>query len=166
VSLSDLVIPENPDVAMLMAKGLNKVMLIGRLGKDAELKFTPAGLAVANFSMATTEEWFDKAANEKKERTEWHRILCFGKLAEICGKYLAKGSQVYVEGKLQTRSWEQDGITKYITEINIHDMQMLDSKPGGSQPDQGQQQQYRPAAQQPAPQQRTIDGGFSDDIPF
>jgi single-strand DNA-binding protein len=111
-----------------MARGLNKVMLIGHLGKDPEMRFTQGGMAVATFSLATSENWLDKATNEKKERTEWHRIVAFGKLGEICGEYLSKGKQVYIEGKLQTRSWEQDGVTKYTTEIVASDMQMLDSK--------------------------------------
>ncbi len=108
--------------------GLNKVMLIGRLGKDPEIRYTPNGLAIANFSIATSEEWFDKTANEKKERTEWHRIVVFGKLGELCGEYLAKGRQVYVEGRLQTRSWEKDGVTKYTTEIVAANIQFLGGK--------------------------------------
>ena len=111
-----------------MARGLNKVMLIGRLGKDPDMRFSQSGMAVASFTIATNEGWMDKATNEKKERTEWHRIVAFGKLGKICGEYLVKGKQVYIEGKLQTRSWEQDGVTKYTTEIVASDMQMLDSK--------------------------------------
>ncbi|MEA3428209.1 MAG: single-stranded DNA-binding protein, partial [Thermodesulfobacteriota bacterium] len=103
--------------------GLNKVMLIGRLGRDPELRYTPNGLAIANFSIATSEEWKDKNSGEKKERTEWHRIVVFGKLGELCGEYLAKGRQVYIEGRLQTRSWEKDGVTKYTTEIVASDIQ-------------------------------------------
>lgn len=143
-----------------MARGLNRVMLIGNLGKDPDLRFTQGGMAVCSFSLATAEEWTDKASNEKKEKTEWHRIVVFGKLAEICGKYLAKGKQVYVEGKLQTRSWEQDGITRYATEIVVSDMQMLG---GGQDRQQGQQSnsyQQQAQSQQPPP------GGFDDDIPF
>lgn len=111
-----------------MSRGLNKVVLIGRLGKDPELKYTQGGTAVANFTVATSETWTDKASGEKKEKTEWHRIVAWGKLGEICGEYLAKGAQVFIEGKLQTRSWEQDGVTRYVTEIVASDMQMLDSK--------------------------------------
>ncbi|MDA8402670.1 MAG: single-stranded DNA-binding protein [Desulfobacteraceae bacterium] len=160
-----------------MARGLNKVMLIGNLGKDPELRFTQAGLAVASFSIATGEEWTDKASNEKKEKTEWHRIVAFGKLGEICGKYLTKGKQIYVEGKLQTRSWEQDGVTKYTTEIVASDMHMLGTKgaDGASYsqeagyenrqqqaaPSQSPSQGQGPAAMQPPPP-----GGFDDDIPF
>ena len=108
--------------------GLNKVMLIGRLGRDPELRYTPSGLAIANFSIATSEEWKDKNSGEKKERTEWHRIVVFGKLGELCGEYLAKGRQAYIEGRLQTRSWEKDGVTKYTTEIVASDIQFLGAK--------------------------------------
>ena len=165
-----------------MARGLNKVMLIGRLGKDPDLRFTQGGMAVASFSMATSEEWMDKASNEKKERTEWHRIVAFGKLGEICGKYLTKGKQVYVEGRLQTRSWEQDGVTKYTTEIVASDMQMLDAKGAGADASSYTQesgyenrQQAAPSRQatpqqsfgDPPPMQPTPPpGGFDDDIPF
>ena len=165
-----------------MARGLNKVMLIGRLGKDPDLRFTQGGMAVASFSMATSEEWMDKASNEKKERTEWHRIVAFGKLGEICGKYLTKGKQVYVEGRLQTRSWEQDGVTKYTTEIVASDMQMLEAKGAGADASYSQESGYenrqQPAApsRQASPQQSFGDpppmqptpppGGFDDDIPF
>lgn len=162
-----------------MARGLNKVMLIGNLGKDPDLRFTQSGLAVASFSIATSEEWTDKNTNEKKEKTEWHRIVAFGKLAEICGKYLTKGRQVYVEGKLQTRSWEQDGVTKYTTEIVVNDMQMLGAKGGeGAAFSQETGYESRPSQPvQPAPrvsapsapppmQPPPPPGGFDDDIPF
>jgi single-strand DNA-binding protein len=112
-------------------RGLNKVMLIGRLGKDPEIRYAQSGMAVTNFTLATNEDWMDKASGEKKEKTEWHRIVAFGKLGEICGKYLTKGKQVYVEGRLQTRSWEQDGVTRYTTEIVADQMQMLDAKGPG-----------------------------------
>ena len=108
--------------------GLNKVMLIGRLGRDPELRYTPSGLAIANFSIATSEQWKDKDSGEKKERTEWHRIVVFGKLGELCGEYLAKGRQAYIEGRLQTRSWEKDGVTRYTTEIVASDIQFLGAK--------------------------------------
>jgi len=158
-----------------MARGLDKVMLIGNLGKDPDLRFTQGGMAVASFSIATSEEWTDKATNEKKEKTEWHRIVAFGKLGEICGKYLTKGKQVYVEGKLQTRSWEQDGVTKYTTEIVVSDMQMLSAKGADGASSYSQESGYEnrqqqapsthnssqgPPAMQPPP------GGFDDDIPF
>ncbi len=108
--------------------GVNKVILIGNLGKDPEVRYTPDGTAVANFSIATSEEWKDKNTGEKKERTEWHRIVAWRKLGEICGQYLSKGRQVYVEGKLQTRSWEKDGVTRYTTEILASDVRFLGTK--------------------------------------
>ena len=105
--------------------GVNKAILVGRLGKDPEIKYTPSGTAIANFTMATSENYKDKDG-QKQERTEWHRIVAFGKLAEICGEYLAKGKQVYVEGRIQTRSWDdKDGNKKYMTEIVANIMQML-----------------------------------------
>lgn len=108
--------------------GVNKVILVGRLGRDPEVRYTPSGVAVANFSMATSEEWKDKDTGEKKERTEWHRIVAWRRLGEICGEYLHKGSQIYIEGKLQTRDWEdRDGNKRYTTEIVAQNMQMLDS---------------------------------------
>lgn len=107
--------------------GVNKAILIGRLGADPELRYTPSGLAVANFRIATSEQWTNKEG-EKQERTEWHRIVAFGRLGEICGEYLVKGKQVYIEGRLQTRSWEdREGNKKYTTEIVASNMQMLDS---------------------------------------
>ncbi|WDN89488.1 single-strand DNA-binding protein [Desulfosarcina sp. BuS5] len=108
--------------------GINKAILVGNLGRDPEMSYTPAGLAVAKFSIATSEEWKDKATGEKKEKTEWHRIVAFGRLAEICGEYLSKGKQVYVEGRIQTSSWEKDGITRYSTDIIANTMQMLGPK--------------------------------------
>jgi single-strand DNA-binding protein len=109
--------------------GINKVILIGRLGSDPEVRYTPSGVAVANFSVATSEEWKDKDSGEKKERTEWHRIVAWRRLGEICGEYLSKGKQVYVEGRLQTRSWEdRDGNKKYTTEIVANDIQFLGSR--------------------------------------
>jgi single-strand DNA-binding protein len=111
--------------------GINKVILVGRLGSDPEVRYTPDGTAVANFSVATSDEWTDKATGEKKERTEWHRIVAWRKLGEICGEYLSKGRQVYVEGKLQTRSWEKDGVTRYSTEIIASDVQFLGGRNTG-----------------------------------
>ncbi len=108
--------------------GLNKVLLIGNLGKDPEVTYTPAGLAVARFSIATSETRNDKTSGEKIVKTEWHRIVAFGKLAEICGEYLVKGKQVYIGGRLQTSSWEKDGITRYSTDIIASEMQMLGAK--------------------------------------
>ena len=109
---------------------VNKVILIGNLGSDPEIRYTPGGAPVANFSVATSEQWTGKDG-EKGERTEWHRIVAFGRLGEICGEYLAKGRQVYVEGRLQTRSWEKDGVTRYSTEIVASDVQFLGGKDSG-----------------------------------
>ena len=107
--------------------GLNKAILIGRLGKDPELRYTQDGVAVANFSVATSEEWKDKNG-EKQERTEWHDIVAWKRLGEICGEYLSKGKQVYVEGRIQTRSWDKDGVTQYRKEIIASDIQFLSPK--------------------------------------
>ncbi len=140
--------------------GINKVILIGRLGSDPEVRYTPDGTAVANFSIATSEEWTDKATNEKKERTEWHRIVAWRRLGEICGEYLSKGKQVYIEGKLQTRSWEKDGVTRYTTEIVASDVQFLGSKNSADT--------YRPPgpAETPASSAPSIPDKQDDDIPF
>ena len=110
-----------------MSKGsINKVMLIGNLGSDPELRFTPSGVQVANFSLATTESWTDKSG-ERQERAEWHRIVLWRRLAEVAGQYLKKGSKIYIEGKLQTRSWEdQSGQKRYTTEVVANSMEMLD----------------------------------------
>jgi len=111
-----------------MPQGLNRVLLIGNLGSDPEVRYTPSGKAVASFNLATAEKWTDKDG-QKQERTEWHKIIAWGKLGEICGEYLRKGSQVYVEGKLQTRSWEdKEGNKRYTTEINAEKMLMLGSR--------------------------------------
>jgi single-strand DNA-binding protein len=110
-------------------RGVNKVILIGNVGTDPELKYTTNGAGVSNFSVATNETWMDKNTNERQEKTEWHRIVAWGRLAEICNQYLKKGSKVYIEGRLQTRSWEgQDGQKRYTTEIVAGEMQMLDSR--------------------------------------
>ncbi len=111
-----------------MSKSLNKVQLIGNLGKDPELKYTSAGVAVATFSIATSDSWKDQEGNQQ-ERTEWHNIVAWRKLAEICGEWLKKGKRIYIEGKLQTRSYEKDGVKKYITEIVADQMIMLDGAP-------------------------------------
>jgi single-strand DNA-binding protein len=112
--------------------GINKVILIGRLGQDPEVRYTPSGVAVANFSIATSEEWTEKDTGEKKERTEWHRIVAWRRLGEICGEYLSKGRQVYIEGRLQTRSWDdRDGNKRYTTEIVANDVQFLGSRDMG-----------------------------------
>jgi single-strand DNA-binding protein len=109
--------------------GINKVILIGRLGSDPEVRYTPSGVAVANFSIATSEEWKDKDSGERRERTEWHRIVAWRRLGEICGEYLSKGKQVYIEGRLQTRDWEdRDGNKRYTTEIIASDVQFLGTR--------------------------------------
>lgn len=115
-----------------MARGINKVILIGNLGNDPEVRYTAGGSAVANVSLATTESWKDKESGEQQEKTEWHRVVFFGRLAEIVAEYLKKGSQVYVEGRLQTRKWQdKEGNDKYSTEIVANEMQMLGSRGGG-----------------------------------
>ena len=118
---------------------LNKVMLIGRLGQDPEVKYTANGTAVCNFSLATSESYKDKATGERQEKTEWHKLVAFARTAEVCGEYLSKGKQIYIEGKIQTRSWEDnDGKKNYMTEILVNQMQMLGSKgdaPAGEQTD-------------------------------
>lgn len=140
--------------------GVNKVIIVGRLGQDPEIRYMPDGKAVANLSVATSESWKDKQTGQKQEKTEWHRIVIFGKLAEIAGEYLSKGSQAYFEGKLQTRKWQdKNGQDKYTTEIISNTMQMLDTKGGSSN---NQQQQSQPPAQQPA---QGFDD-FDDDIMF
>ena len=112
--------------------GVNKVILIGRLGQDPEIRYTPSGGAVANVTLATSEQWKDKQSGDKQERTEWHRVVFFNRLAEIVGEYLKKGSQVYVEGRLQTRKWQdKEGNDRYTTEIVAGEMQMLDSRGSG-----------------------------------
>ncbi|MEN6510022.1 MAG: single-stranded DNA-binding protein [Smithella sp.] len=114
---------------------INKAILIGRLGKDPEVRYTPDGTMVTNFSLATDEQWKDKSG-EKVQKTEWHRIVTFGKLAEICGNYLIKGKMVFIEGRIQTRSWEdKDGVKRYTTEIVANDMKMLDSRGQGKADD-------------------------------
>jgi single-strand DNA-binding protein len=147
---------------------VNKVIVVGNLGKDPETRFMPDGKAVCNFSVATTDTWKDKATGEKKEATEWHRVSSFGRLAEICGEYLKKGSQVYVEGKLRTRKWQdKEGQDRYTTEIIADAMQMLGSRSGMGggearemrEPSAGGESK---PAKKPAGQFQDMD----DDIPF
>ena len=115
-----------------MARGVNKVILIGNLGQDPEVRFSPSGTAIANLNLATTDTWMDRQSGQRQERTEWHRLVLFNKTAEIAQQYLKKGSKIYVEGRLQTRKWQgQDGQDRYTTEIVVNDMQMLDSRGGG-----------------------------------
>lgn len=141
--------------------GINKAILVGRLGSDPEVRYTPSGVAVANFSIATSEEWKDKDTGEKKERTEWHRIVAWSKLGEICGEYLSKGRQVYVEGRIQTRSWEdRDGNKRYTTEIVASDVQFLGGRDAGTG--------VRAEAGAPASnfESSPIQAPEDDDIPF
>ena len=154
----------------MASRGVNKVILVGNLGNDPEVRYMPNGNAVANISLATSDSWKDKTSGEQQERTEWHRVVFFNRLAEIVEQYVKKGSKLYVEGRLQTRSWEQDGVKRYSTEIVASEMQMLDSRGSqGADFGQGQsapppQQQQKPAAQQAAPAQNF--DNFDDDIPF
>lgn len=161
-----------------MARGVNKVILVGTCGQDPEVRYLPNGNAVTNLSLATSEQWTDKQTGQKVEKTEWHRVSLFGKVAEIAGEYLRKGSQVYIEGKLQTREWEKDGIKRYTTEIVVDmqgTMQLLGGKPLDGQQRQANpqagaaRQQPAPRAQQAAPQQNQQGAppdSFDDDIPF
>jgi single-strand DNA-binding protein len=165
-----------------MAKGINKVILVGNLGNDPEVKYMPSGGAVTNFSLATTDSWKDKTTGERVDKTEWHRVVFFNRLAEIAGEYLKKGSQVYIEGALRTRKWDKNGTDMYTTEIVGSEMQMLGSRSGGSEP-MGQSsapQQQRSQPQQRPPQQSNQQPNqgrqapaapqnfddFDDDIPF
>ena len=146
-----------------MARGVNKAIIVGTLGQDPEVRYTASGSAVANISVATNESWRDKATGEMQERTEWHRIVVFGKLAEIAQQYLKKGSQAYFEGRIQTRKWQdQSGNDRYSTEIVANEMQMLGGRGGGAPMESsGGQSQSKPAPAETAP----MDDGF-DDIPF
>lgn len=144
--------------------GVNKVILVGRLGKDPEVRNLENGVSVANFTMATSESYKDKTTGDKKEVTEWHNIVLWRGLAEIAAKYLHKGDMIYVEGKLRTRSWEKEGVTRYTTEIVGDNMTMLSTKRDG-----GSGSEYKPPASTPgsAPTQESKSGGdSSDDLPF
>ncbi len=160
-----------------MARGINKVILIGNLGRDPETRYSQGGNAVTTFSVATTDQWRDRESNEQQERTEWHRIVCFRRLAEIAGQYLRRGSKCYIEGSLQTRSWEdREGQTRYTTEIVARDMQMLDSRGdasgGYSPPPRGgadeERAQPRRSTAPAAPAADAADDldDLDDDIPF
>ena len=175
----------------MSARGINKVILVGRLGNDPEVRYIPNGGAVANLQVATSESWRDKQTGEMREETEWHRVVLFGKLAEVAGEYLRKGAQVYIEGQLRTRSWDDNGITRYITEILVKTtgtMQMLGrAADAQTQPEEAQQFSGQPQqepqpepkkggaktkgrgrkAAQPEPQQPSEPAyDFDDDIPF
>lgn len=158
-----------------MARGINKVILIGNVGGDPEVRYMPNGNAVTNITLATSDSWKDKQSGQMQERTEWHRVSMFGKIAEVAGQYLRKGSKVYIEGRLQTREWEKDGVKRYITEVVVDmggTMQMLDSCSDvqgtkSAPPQQPSQQRLTPTANtqsnmQPEPNY----DGFDDDIPF
>jgi len=158
-----------------MARGVNKAIIVGTLGKDPEVRYTAGGSAIVNVSVATNESWKDKSTGENVEKTEWHRIVIFGKLAEIAAQYLKKGQQVYFEGKIQTRKWQdQGGQDRYSTEIVANEMQMLGGRPdasGGTASFNKPQQQQQQQQAAPAPAQTSqfdappADDGF-DDIPF
>jgi len=168
-----------------MARGVNKVILVGNLGKDPEMRYTADSRAVANITIATSESWKDKNTGQQQEKTEWHRVVAFGRLAEIMGEYLKKGSQAYIEGKIQTRKWQdQQGQDRYTTEVVANDMQMLGSRGGsadfgGASQGAPAQNNYAPQGggapaqqqQAPAPQQQqgapsSNFDGFDDDIPY
>ncbi|WEF11394.1 single-stranded DNA-binding protein SSB1 [Pectobacterium actinidiae] len=180
----------------MASRGVNKVILVGNLGQDPEVRYMPNGGAVANITLATSESWRDKQTGEQKEKTEWHRVVLFGKLAEVAGEYLRKGSQVYIEGALQTRKWaDQSGVERYTTEVVVNvggTMQMLGGRQGGGapaggnagggqqqggwgQPQQpqngtsfsgGAQAQQRPAQNSAPAQSNEPPMDFDDDIPF
>lgn len=140
-------------------KGINKAIIVGSLGQDPETRYLPSGGAVTNVSVATSESWKDKATGERRESTEWHRVVFFNRLAEIAGEYLTKGSKVYIEGKLKTRKWQdQSGADRYTTEIHASELQMLDSK--GQQKAQGEPEPTQGV------QPNTAAADFEDDIPF
>jgi len=148
-----------------MARGVNKVILIGNLGKDPEVRYMPNGNAVANITLATSESWKDKTSGEQQEKTEWHRVVMFRRLGEIAGEYLKKGSKVYIEGKLQTRKWQDNsGNDRYTTEIVADQMQMLDSRGGSSANFSGESKSA--PAMAPAPAAAAAGGDFDDDIQF
>ncbi|HEB66709.1 MAG TPA: single-stranded DNA-binding protein [Gammaproteobacteria bacterium] len=156
----------------MASRGVNKVILVGNLGKDPEVRYSPNGSAVTNITVATSETWKDKNTGEQKEKTEWHRVVFFNRLAEIAGEYLKKGSKVYIEGRLQTRKWQdQNGNDRYTTEIVANEMQMLDSRGGGSanfNQDNAQPAQRNAPAAAAAPEPAAAASGadFDDDIPF
>lgn len=167
----------------MASRGVNKVIVLGNLGGDPEIRYLPNGGAVANITVATSESWRDKQSGEQKEKTEWHRVVLFGKLAEVAGEYLRKGSQVYIEGQLQTRKWQnQQGQDQYTTEIVVQGfngvMQMIGGRSQGGQQQSNQQQVGRGQPQQPQqsaprqqsqpqqPQYNDVPIDFDDDIPF
>lgn len=163
----------------MASRGVNKVILVGNVGRDPETRYMPSGGAVCNLALATSESWKDKNTGQSQERTEWHRIVFFNRLAEIVNEYVRKGSKLYIEGSLRTRSWEQDGVKRYATEIVANEMQMLDSRGGASNDNYGSMNQDAPQysqspdqsgggqSNQGSSQQRPSDyDNFDDDIPF
>jgi single-strand DNA-binding protein len=147
-----------------MARGVNKVILVGHLGKDPEVRYMPSGNAVCNVTLATSDSWKDKQSGEQKDRTEWHNLVFYGRLAEIAGEYLRKGSQAYVEGRLQTRKWQdKSGNDRYTTEIIVNDMQMLGGRGGG-----GGSADFNaaPASTKSSAAPSSGADEFDDDIPF
>ncbi|MCP5419377.1 MAG: single-stranded DNA-binding protein [Gammaproteobacteria bacterium] len=158
-----------------MARGVNKVILIGNLGKDPDVRYMPSGKAVANATLATSESWKDRNTGERQERTEWHNLVFYSPLAEIAGEYLRKGSQVYIEGRIQTRKWQdKTGQDRYTTEIVANDLQMLGGRGGGAAnfesreappPTYDQASANRPAAP-PSQASSPMENDFDDDIPF
>lgn len=153
-----------------MARGVNKVILVGNLGKDPEVRYMPSGGAVTTVTIATSESWKDKQTGEQKERTEWHNIVFYNRLAEIAGEYLKKGSQIYVEGSLRTEKYEKDGVTKYSTKIIANEMQMLGGRGGagggaGSSDFGSSAPANKGQSSAPAPAGAGFDD-FDDDIPF
>ncbi len=159
----------------MATRGVNKVILIGNLGRDPEVRYTASGSAVANVTLATSDTWRDRQTGEQQERTEWHRLVMFNRLGEIAGEYLRKGSKIYVEGRLQTRKWQdQNGQDRYTTEIVVNEMQMLDSRGGGGGGSMGGGEGQRPAQAPAAESGGGSSGGgmqeapadFDDDIPF
>lgn len=157
-----------------MARGINKVILIGHVGGDPEVRYMPNGNAVASISLATTESWKDKQTGEKQERTEWHRVVCFNRLGEIAGEYVRKGSRIYIEGSLRTRKWQdQQGQDRYTTEIVASELQMLDGKSMGAGPMDNASAapayvQSNTTRQTPSPEAVGQDAfdGLDDDVPF
>lgn len=151
-----------------MARGINKVILVGHLGQNPAIKHMPSGSAIANISVATSDQWKDKESGEMRDRTEWHRVVFFNRLAEIAGKYLHKGSQVYIEGRLQTRKWQdQNGQDRYTTEIVASEMQMLGSRGRAAQTGSITSHSQNAAGSQRHQPAATIStDDFDDDIPF
>ena len=152
-----------------MARGVNKAIIVGNLGRDPEVRYTANGNAISNITVATTESWKDKQSGERQEKTEWHRVVFFGRLAEIAGEYLKKGAQVYIEGRLQTRKWEdKSGQERYTTEIVASEMQMLGSRGGGASgaPDDDYSSEARSAAGSSGGGTSGGDPDLNDDIPF